>query len=76
MYIPVTLHFYLRNDVIKKLNCISYRIVFFPLIFSTYILPVRAVPAVWAGFRGPGPPPPPESTVPALDVHVIKKKYD
>lgn len=38
MYIPVTLHFYLRNDVIKKLqiNCISYSCVFTSLLISAF----------------------------------------
>lgn len=40
MYIPVTLHFYLRNDVIKKLqiNCISYSCVFhFPVALARQV---------------------------------------
>ena len=40
MYIPVTLHFYLRNDVIKKLqiNCISYSCVFhFPVALTRQV---------------------------------------
>lgn len=40
MYIPVTLHFYLRNDVIKKLqiNCISYScVIHFPVALARQV---------------------------------------